>query len=873
MAKKQSSASGRSGKSSRSGSTTDAATKRTAAKKPVPEKPVTKKSPAKKSSVRKLTAEKPAGTTGGGPAKGVASRSGDLDLSRPDAIRIDPPHARQKGSLTVASGAAPDVQTIIYVHGIGNKPQAAVLKCQWDRALFGADLGDRSRMAYWVNRDFYPVPSNDTCRSGDTIRVDDDEVSTRAIQALATVGDKDEQDALDAEIDSMAATPAQKEWLQRMSRRMVKAGADSTSRISAAAVSARILPLPEFLRKIITRQITRAFMRDVNDFFFDADRRRVMEQSLLDRLNAGGGPFVVVAHSQGSMIAFNVLRRLKKEDCDVRLLVTIGSPLGVQEAQDVLDDWGPLAVPSCVSRWVNVSDRLDPVSADGDISNDFAATGGVSVENFTGIGLNPDSPRSPHSATGYLRTSAVASAIRQTVGPAFGQPVGRFVIARDLVGDIENGLSRERHMTLIQLASGTAGGSESLDSVREKITAALESMVESSGDDPLRDAQIDPLKRYVAAKLTREEIESLRTLFKDLQIERVWRDARKRALIHRSTHTIQAHPANIGYGATGREIGWAVLDTGISAAHPHFAEFSNIGAQFDCTTGKGITEVKGKKGERLDGNGHGTHVAGIIAGRMRLPLRQGEAPVLLSGMAPETRLYDYKVLDDDGNGQDSWIIKALDHIAEVNERAGRLVIQGVNLSLGGSFDPSVYGCGHTPMCQELRRLWNQGVLVCLAAGNEGYARLQGEDGELPVNMDLSIGDPANLDEAIAVGSIHKSNPFTYGVSYFSSRGPTADGRRKPDLVAPGEQILSAYNQFKAKKGATVEDLYVELSGTSMAAPHVSGMLAGFLSMRREFIGYPAKVKQMLLTTCTDLERDPYIQGYGMPNLVRMMIES
>ena len=243
------------------------------------------------------------------------------------------------------------------------------------------------------------------------------------------------------------------------------------------------------------------------------------------------------------------------------------------------------------------------------------------------------------------------------------------------------------------------------------------------------------------------------------------------------------------------------------------------------------------------------------------------------GMAPRTKIYGFKVLDDRGNGHDSYIIKALDTIAELNEKAGKLVVQGANLSLGGNFDPSVYGCGHTPLCQELRRLWGQGVLVVLAAGNEGYALLQAAEGELPSNMDLTIGDPANLEEAIAVGSIHKSNPHTYGISFFSSRGPTADGRRKPDLVAPGEHILSAYHDYKVKKAATAQDLYIEMSGTSMAAPHVSGVLAAFLSIRREFIGYPNRVKELLLKNCTDLNRDPYIQGAGMPNLIKMLVNS
>jgi subtilisin family serine protease len=150
--------------------------------------------------------------------------------------------------------------------------------------------------------------------------------------------------------------------------------------------------------------------------------------------------------------------------------------------------------------------------------------------------------------------------------------------------------------------------------------------------------------------------------------------------------------------------------------------------------------------------------------------------------------------------------------------------------------------------------------------------LQTLGGTVDANMDLSIGDPANLEEAIAVGSIHKENPHTYGVSYFSSRGPTADGRQKPDLVAPGERVVSCRHVVK-KKPASVEDLYVEMSGTSMAAPHVSGVIAAFLSVRREFIGDPDRVKEILLANCTDLRRDRPQQGAGMPNLVKMLVNT
>jgi subtilisin family serine protease len=605
-----------------------------------------------------------------------------------------------------------------------------------------------------------------------------------------------------------------------------------------------------------------------------------MTGSLAERLEGGGGPFVVIAHSQGSMVAYEVLRHLTKQQCDVRLLVTIGSPLGLEEVQDVFKQWvgkSPLPVPACVDRWVNVADRLDPVALDSDISNDFA--GGI--ENHRGFGLNPDSPRHPHSGSGYLRTAPVRDAVRQTVGNAFGQAVARAIITKDLVAEIEDGLRDDRHRTLIQLAAdgaarAPAGGEPlTLDEMGERLTTAIEKMVVATGQEP-EVARIERMRRFIAADLTRQEVERLRTLFADLRIERVWRNMQKRALIHASTHTVQARPANLGYGATGRDIGWAVLDTGIRADHPHFKEHKNVVRQWDCTKrGAPVVSEPGQEEfDELDGNGHGTHVAATIAGYLQVRRGDDGAEVELAGMAPEARLYGFKVLDDRGNGHDSYIIKALDLIAEINEAAGRLVIQGVNVSLGGNFDPSVYGCGHTPLCQEFRRLWRQGVLVCLAAGNEGYAMLQGAEGELPANMDLSIGDPANLEEAIAVGSVHKTNPHTYGVSFFSSRGPTADGRRKPDLVAPGEQILSAYHGWpkgRAEEDLTLDDLYVEMSGTSMATPHVSGILAGFLSARREFIGYPDRVKALLLEHCTDLNRDPYIQGAGLANLIKMLV--
>jgi subtilisin family serine protease len=534
---------------------------------------------------------------------------------------------------------------------------------------------------------------------------------------------------------------------------------------------------------------------------------------------------------------------------------------------------------------VNVADRLDPVSADTELDNDF---GGVpEIEDHDGF-INPDSPRHPHSSSGYLSTKPVRTAVLATLSNAFAQAVGQFVISRDLAEELEDALPNETRRTLIQLNTPDwePGGQASAQDLATIGDALLKHVRALARENPIAGrAEPERLKRFIIADLTRNEVETLRTLHQDLEIARVWTNAAKRALISTSTHTVQARPANLGYGATGKGIGWAVLDTGIRGDHPHFAKHKNLGPQWDCVQpgAPRLHQPGSPEWNELDKHGHGTHVAGTIAGELRVLARAPRADeatetvptTLFAGMAPEATIYGFKVLGDDGNGHDSYIIKALDAVADLNENSSKLVIHGVNLSLGGNFDPRVYGCGHTPLCQELRRLWRQGVVVCLAAGNEGWSLVQEESGLMPTNRDISIGDPANLEEAIAVGSVHKENPHTYGISYFSSRGPTADGRQKPDLVAPGERILSAYNHWAPSDGGPLllNDLYVEMSGTSMATPHVSGIVAAFLSLRREFIGYPDRVKTMLLKACTNLGRDAYMQGAGMPNLIRMLTES
>jgi subtilisin family serine protease len=191
----------------------------------------------------------------------------------------------------------------------------------------------------------------------------------------------------------------------------------------------------------------------------------------------------------------------------------------------------------------------------------------------------------------------------------------------------------------------------------------------------------------------------------------------------------------------------------------------------------------------------------------------------------------------------------------------------VNLSFGGPVPVGSYGCGWSPECQEANRLMASGVVVCVAASNDGYktiatATAEGNLQWFSAFLAIGISDPANAAEVITVGSTHKEDPHAYGPSYFSSRGPTGDGRPKPDCLAPGEKIVSA-------RWGTADET-IEMSGTSQATPHVSGALSLFLSAKPEFIGRSREVKEILLASCTDLGRDRYFQGAGLVNVLRMI---
>jgi hypothetical protein len=254
-------------------------------------------------------------------------------------------------------------------------------------------------------------------------------------------------------------------------------------------------------------------------------------------------------------------------------------------------------------------------------------------------------------------------------------------------------------------------------------------------------------------------------------------------------------------------------------------------------------------------------VAGII-GASKNGARQANAEVreeYVDGMCPDIQLYDFRVLGGSQDIKDTEfaIIAALQYIRHVNGRHDYITIHGANLSLSIPHDVRNYACGRTPICNECERLIDSGVVVVAAAGNFGYQNFQTKDGSYEGYAAFSITDPGNADGVITVGATHRYWPHTYGVSFFSSRGPTGDGRLKPDLVAPGERIR-----------APLRDSWGDLDGTSMAAPHVSGAAAMLMARYSELIGQPRRIKRILCDSATDLGRERSFQGHGMLDVLR-----
>ena len=264
----------------------------------------------------------------------------------------------------------------------------------------------------------------------------------------------------------------------------------------------------------------------------------------------------------------------------------------------------------------------------------------------------------------------------------------------------------------------------------------------------------------------------------------------------------------------------AVVDTGVDYSHP------DLGSGF----GPGHKVIGGydfcnNDADPMDDNGHGTHVAGIVAA-------QGG----VAGVAPEASILAYKVLNSDGSGTMSAVISGMEAAMDPNgdgDTSDHADI--ISMSLGGK------GEQDDPLCIAVRSAVELGIVVVVAAGNSGpYFG--------------SVASPGMAPEAITVGAVDDSG----ALADFSSRGIASDLLVKPDICAPGVGIRSTVPRSGAPHSSPTG--YLSMSGTSMATPHVSGAAALLLQLHPDWT--PARVKSALVTGASEMDSPLWYAGAG-----------
>jgi serine protease AprX len=302
---------------------------------------------------------------------------------------------------------------------------------------------------------------------------------------------------------------------------------------------------------------------------------------------------------------------------------------------------------------------------------------------------------------------------------------------------------------------------------------------------------------------------------------------------------------------TGLGVGIAIVDSGIDTTHPDFALAKGSGRVV-------YSESFSNGKSAADKYGHGTHVAAIAAGSGTAS-SGGSYTHTFRGLAPDAHIINFRVLDGNGKGRDSAVISAIDRAIALRNQFN---IRVLNLSLG---HPVYESYKLDPLCQAVERAWIAGIVVVVAAGNEGRNNVFGTDGYGTINS------PGNHPLVITVGAVKTMTTPSRAddvIASYSSKGPTqVDHVVKPDLVAPGNRVISAlvpnstfassypenvvplaYYKRSSNGGKPETPEYYRLSGTSMAAPVVAGAAALLLQKTPSLT--PDQVKARLMKTAS-----------------------
>jgi len=292
-------------------------------------------------------------------------------------------------------------------------------------------------------------------------------------------------------------------------------------------------------------------------------------------------------------------------------------------------------------------------------------------------------------------------------------------------------------------------------------------------------------------------------------VKMVYEDHEVHAYLDSSVPVIKADTARTTYNVTGSNVTIAVIDTGIDDAHESVNDLDDNPATNDPKV-IGFKDFVNFYPDPYDDHGHGTHCAGIAAGT-------GGSSVY-KGVAPGAKLVGVKVLNAWGYGSESTVIAGIDWTVQNKDDYG---IKIISMSLGRDYNND----GTTPMALACDAAVDAGIVVVVAAGNAGMWGSK------------TVGDPACAKKVITVGAIDDY----MDIAYFSSRGPTADGRIKPEVCAVGVDVTSAE--------AGTGNGYIPHSGTSMSTPHVAGVAALMLEYNPNLA--PLEIREILMDTAVD----------------------
>ena len=315
-------------------------------------------------------------------------------------------------------------------------------------------------------------------------------------------------------------------------------------------------------------------------------------------------------------------------------------------------------------------------------------------------------------------------------------------------------------------------------------------------------------------------------------------------------HATDLNALNIR-GLSGKSVTVAVLDTGVAPVDDLTKPQNRLLAFVDFIN---------RMAEAYDDNGHGTHVAGIAAGNGY------RSNGLFMGIAPGSGVVGIKTLDSDGKGTAADMLAGLQWVVDNRDKYS---IRVVNMSVGAT-DP----VERDPLVRAVEAVWDLGICVVAAAGNNGPAP-------------GSVTSPGVSRKVITVGAADDGDVAQImgnTVQHYSGRGPTLECIVKPDVLAPGNDIISAMapnrtpwasnslNKRPAKlpEKTPIAGHYLKMSGTSMAAPIVSGTVALLLERSPELT--PDDVKYMLRICAADLNCPHNQQGCGVLNIGAVLRE-